>query len=82
MQTEEVTIPRLSQMLRVRVPAGLPQAVEIAARRTLASPSEWMRRTLLSALEAEGVHLDSDGRIATPASTPATHTEMEQTPCR
>lgn len=66
---DEATLPRLSQMLRVRVPAGLPQAVSIAARRTLTSPAEWLRRSLVSALQADGVHLDAEGRIApTPTS--------------
>jgi hypothetical protein len=57
---------RFSQRLVTRVPAGLPAAIEIAARRALTAPAEWTRRALIGALAADGVHLDADGRIATP----------------
>jgi len=46
----------------VRVPAGLLEAVEGAARRQFTSPSEWARQALLRSLAAEGVCL-CDGRV-------------------
>jgi len=59
---------RYSQRLVTRVPAGLPAAIEVAAKAALTAPSEWTRRALLSALEADGVHLDAEGRITTPTT--------------
>jgi hypothetical protein len=56
---------RFPQRLAVRVPAGLPQAVEAAARLQFTSPSEWARRALLHALQADGVRLGADGRVET-----------------
>jgi hypothetical protein len=49
--------------LTLRVPLGLPQAIEAAARRQLTSPPEYIRRVLLQALKGDGVHLGADGRI-------------------
>jgi hypothetical protein len=66
---------RFPQRLVVKVPAGLPAAIEIAARRGLTTPAEWARRALLNALEVAGVSLDAGGRIAT--QTPDTHAEEE-----
>jgi hypothetical protein len=54
---------RFPQRLAIRVPAGLPAAVEAAARRQLTSPSEWARRALLQALQADGVRIGVDGRV-------------------
>ena len=48
--------------VRLRVPRGLPAALQEAARRQNTTPSEWARRTLLRGLEAEGLAL-LDGRI-------------------
>jgi hypothetical protein len=62
---------RYPQIVRARVPAGLPAAIEIAARVQLTSPAEYLRRALLAALEADGVRLDADGRIDLPTPTHA-----------
>jgi hypothetical protein len=52
-----------SARLTLRVPHGVPQAIEAAARRVLTSPSEYVRRAVLNALKADGVHLAADGKI-------------------
>jgi hypothetical protein len=49
----------------LRVPAGLPQAIEVAARGQLTSPSEYVRRAVLRALTADGVHIGTGGNIET-----------------
>jgi hypothetical protein len=54
---------RYPARLTLRAPIGLPQAIEAAARSQMTSPSEYVRRALLRALNADGVHLDADGRI-------------------
>jgi hypothetical protein len=56
------SIIRFPQRLRLRVPQGLPEAVEAAARQRHTSPSEWARQAILRGLEAEGLEL-IDGRI-------------------
>jgi hypothetical protein len=43
--------------LRLRVPQGLPAAVQQAAKQHHTTPSEWARQTLLRGLAAEGVQL-------------------------
>ena len=43
--------------LRLRVPAGLPDALRRAARLNHTSSSEWARQTLLRGLAAQGVSL-------------------------
>jgi hypothetical protein len=62
-------------MIRARVPAGLPQAIEIAARAQFTNPAEYLRRAVVRALQADGVHLDAEGRIKVPAPT---HSKEEQ----
>ena len=47
--------------LRLRVPRGLPAALELAARQRNTSPAEWARQALLRGLAADGVRLN-DGR--------------------
>jgi hypothetical protein len=54
---------RFADALRVRVPAGLPDAIEIAARRRHTTSSEWLRQALLRNLENEGLFLRESGRI-------------------
>ena len=54
MPATEVNFP---DKMRLRVPAGLPEAVRRAARLNHTSSSEWARRALLRGLEAEGVLL-------------------------
>jgi hypothetical protein len=68
---------RQAQIQRlVLVSAGVPAAIELAARRGLTTPAEWARRALLNALEGAGVHLSADGRITT--AVPNTNVEEEQ----
>jgi hypothetical protein len=43
--------------LRLRVPRGLPAAVQQAAKQRHTTPSEWIRQTVIRGLEAEGVHM-------------------------
>jgi hypothetical protein len=43
------------EKLRLRVPAGLPEALRRAARLNHTSSSEWARQTLLRGLSAQGV---------------------------
>ena len=52
--------------LTLRVPQGLPQAIDAAARRGLTSPSEYIRRAVVNALKADGVHLGANGKIELP----------------
>lgn len=59
----ETSVHRFPQRMALRVPAGLPRAVEAAARLQFTSPSEWARRALLHALQADGVCLGADGRV-------------------
>ena len=56
-------IPRYPERLVLRVPLGLSQALEEAARRELTSPTEYARRALLSVLNADGIRLGVDGKI-------------------
>ena len=58
---------RFPDRLRLRVPRGLPAAVDAVAERRHTSPSEWMRQALLRALEQEGVRL-CDGCVETAKS--------------
>jgi hypothetical protein len=50
--------------LTLRVPEGLPQAIEAAARSQLTSPSEYVRRAVLSALKGDGIQVGTDGSVA------------------
>jgi hypothetical protein len=43
--------------LRLRVPKGLPAAMQQAAKQRHTTPSEWARQALLRGLEADGVQL-------------------------
>jgi hypothetical protein len=55
--------PRFPSVLRVRGPAGLPQAIDAAARRRHTTGAQWMREALIARLEAEGVRLTADGSV-------------------
>jgi hypothetical protein len=61
---------RFPDRFRLRVPRGLPGAIELAALRHHTSPSEWARQVLLRGLEAEGVRL-RDGRAQAIDALPA-----------
>ena len=65
MQATATPIGRYPDRLTLRVPLGLPQAIEAAARRQLTSPPEYVRRALLNALNVDGVRLGVDGNIET-----------------
>jgi hypothetical protein len=54
---------RLPARMTLRVPRGLPEAIEAAARRQLTSPTEYARRALVAALRSDGVRLRPDGRV-------------------
>lgn len=56
-------VRRLSEALRLRVPRGLPAAVQTAARRHHQTGAEWVRQTLLRRLQAEGLLLREEGEI-------------------
>ena len=43
--------------LRLRVPEGLPEALQQAARQRHTTPAEWARQALLRGLAQEGVQL-------------------------
>jgi hypothetical protein len=54
---------RFPEIMRLRVPVGLSEAVSTAGRRRHTSGPEWLRQVALKALEAEGVILGLDGRV-------------------
>jgi hypothetical protein len=49
--------------MRVRVPRGLPAAVQAAASRQCTTPSDFVRRAIVQAVKRAGVELCPDGRI-------------------
>ena len=49
--------------MALRVPAEMQEAVSVAARLQLTSPSEYLRRAVLAALKTDGVRLGADGRL-------------------
>jgi len=56
-------VTRFPKELRLRVPGGLPDALERAADQHHQTPAEWARQALLRSLAAEGVSLH-DGKAA------------------
>jgi hypothetical protein len=60
---KDSSIARFPSRLTLRTQAGLPQALEAAARHDLTSPSEFARRALVAACRAQGIALLPDGRI-------------------
>jgi hypothetical protein len=65
MQPTATSISRYPDRLTLRVPLGLPQAIEAAARRQLTTAPEYVRRALLQALKGDGVRLGVDGNVDT-----------------
>ena len=63
MPAAETSVHRFPQRLAFRAPLGLPAAVEAVARQRHTNPSEWIRQTVLRALEADGLRLSADGHI-------------------
>jgi hypothetical protein len=60
--------------MRLRVPRGLPAAVQQAARQRHTTPAEWARQALIRELEVDGLCL-RDGQVEilqrkNPASSP------------
>jgi hypothetical protein len=53
----------LPDKMRVRVPKGLPAAVQAAASREFTTPSDFVRRAIVQAVKTAGVELRADGRI-------------------
>jgi hypothetical protein len=60
--------PRFPDAVKIRVPAGLPSAVDAVARRQGTTPSQWMRTALLASLAAEGVRLSPEGWVVSEGS--------------
>jgi hypothetical protein len=52
-----MAVTRYPKELRLRVPGGLPDALERAADQHHQTPAEWARQALLRSLAAEGVSL-------------------------
>lgn len=46
---------QFSERLMLRVPAVLPKAIEAAAARNLMTPSEYVRRSVIDRLRADGI---------------------------
>jgi predicted transcriptional regulator len=64
----EEPIVHFPDCLRLRVPRGLPAALQQAARQRHTTPSEWARQALLRGLEAEGVQLSDLQAAETPSA--------------
>jgi hypothetical protein len=56
-------VRRLPEALRLRVPRGLPAAVQTAARKHHQTGAEWVRQTLLKSLRDEGLALHDGGEL-------------------
>ena len=50
-----MAVRRYPEALRLRLPAGMPEALLLAAGRYHTTPNEWARQALLRSLQAEGV---------------------------
>lgn len=59
--TEGHTHMRFSEMLRVRCPATLPAAIEKAASKNLMTASEYVRRSVVDRLRADGISVGGEG---------------------
>jgi hypothetical protein len=53
----KMPVTRYPKELRLRVPGGLPDALERAADQHHQTPAEWARQALLRSLAAEGVSI-------------------------
>jgi hypothetical protein len=49
---------RFPAFLRVRAPAELPTALQVAATRKFTTPSEYVRQAILSRLKADGLDIE------------------------
>jgi hypothetical protein len=48
---------RFTDRIRARCPAVLPPAIELAAAQSLMTPSEYIRRSIIERLKADGIDL-------------------------
>lgn len=48
---------RFTESLRIRCPLALPRAIDIAAARNLTTASEYVRRSVIDRLKADGIDL-------------------------
>jgi hypothetical protein len=46
---------RFTDSLRVRCPASLPTAIDLAAAKNLTTPSEYVRRSVIERLRSDGI---------------------------
>jgi hypothetical protein len=46
---------RFTESLRIRCPIALPRAIDKAAARNLMTPSEYVRRSVIDRLRADGI---------------------------
>lgn len=58
MKTPDVSL-RYEELMRVRVPAALIQAIDRAAHRDLQSRSGYIRQAVIERLRADGVQLET-----------------------
>jgi len=59
---QSASMSHFPELLRVRVPRGLPEALALGARARNTSPAEYARQALLVVLAKDGVHL-RNGRV-------------------
>jgi hypothetical protein len=58
---------RFTGRIRARCPAALPPAIEMAAAQALMTPSEYIRRSIIDRLKADGIDLRTLPSLAGPA---------------
>jgi hypothetical protein len=49
--------PLLTERFEILLPSVLPRAIKIAAERQLTTPSEYVRRSVIDRLRADGIDL-------------------------
>jgi hypothetical protein len=52
---------RFTELLRVRCPPALPAAIERGANKNLMTASEYVRRSVVDRLKADGISLGLEG---------------------
>ena len=50
---------RFTERMELRCPASLPPAINLAARRNFMTPSEYVRRSVIDRLRADGIEPQS-----------------------
>jgi|KBSSwiStaDraftv2_1062776.scaffolds.fasta_scaffold57085_6 hypothetical protein len=71
---------RFPALFKFRAPAGLRDAIDVAARRECTTASAWARRALLDALRADGVRVGAGGRVRNRARRAASGRELTAAP--